>query len=129
MGGNLLRLAWVLSQEAGIAEREVEMLLLARVVRLATKAVAAVIVAGILLYVLGANASNSVVEVVMDAGRFLVGPFETMFTIDDAKWELGVNWGIAAVVWLVAGALVARVLVGIGGAGRRRFSWGRRRTA
>ena len=35
------------------------MLLLARIVRLATKAVAAVIVAGILLFVLGANQSNS----------------------------------------------------------------------
>ena len=105
------------------------MLLLARIVRLATKAVAAAIVAGILLYVLGANQSNSVVEVVMDAGRFLVGPFESLFTMDDAKWELAVNWGIAAVVWVIAGALVARLLVGLGGAGRRGFRWGRRRAA
>ena len=112
------------------------MLLLARIVRLATKAVAAVIVAGILLYVLGANQSNSVVEVVMDAGRFLVGPCDGLFTRDDPQWELAVNWGIAAVVWLVAGALVARLLVGIGGAGRdgthrrrRGFGWRRRPVA
>jgi hypothetical protein len=105
------------------------MLLLARIVRLVTKAVAAVIVAGILLFVLGANQSNSVVEVVMDAGEFLVGPFDTLFTMDSAKWEIAVNWGIAALVWLVAGALVARLLAGASGAGRRRFSWGRRRTA
>lgn len=111
------------------------MLLLARIVRLATKAVAAVIVAGILLYVLGANQSNSVVELVMDAGRFLVGPFDGLFTMDDAKWELAINWGIAAVVWLVAGALVARLLAGIGGAGRGRmhrrrgFGWRRRPVA
>ena len=105
------------------------MLLLARIVRLVTKAVAAVIVAGILLFVLGANASNSIVELVMDAGEFLVGPFDTLFTMDSAKWELAVNWGIAALVWLVAGALVARLLAGLGGAGRRRFSWGRGRTA
>jgi hypothetical protein len=111
------------------------MLLLARIVRLATKAVAAVIVAGILLYVLGANQSNSVVEVVMDAGRFLVGPFDGLFTMDDAKWELAVNWGIAAAVWLVAGALVARLLVAIGTGRRdhhhrrRGFGWRRRPVA
>ena len=111
------------------------MFLLARIVRLATKAVAAVIVAGILLYVLGANQSNAVVEVVMDAGRFLVGPFDGLFTMDDAKWELAVNWGIAAAVWLIAGALVARLLATIGTAGsdrarhRRGFGWRRRPVA
>ena len=111
------------------------MLVLARIVRLATKAVAAVIVAGILLFVLEANRSNDIVTWVMDAGEFLVGPFDSLFTIDDAKWEIAVNWGIAAVLWVVAGALVARLLVGIGTAGSRRrdlgerrgFGWGRRR--
>ena len=107
------------------------MLLLARIVRLVTKAVAAVIVAGILLFVLGANQSNDIVSLVTDAGEFLVGPFDTLFKIDDAKWEIAVNWGIAAAVWLIAGALVARVLAGAGTAGRRRrgFGWRRRRTA
>ena len=66
----------------------------------------------------------------MDAGKFLVGPFDGLFTMDDAKWELAVNWGIAAALWLVAGALVARLLVSIGTAGRSRrrhrrgFGWG-----
>jgi hypothetical protein len=105
------------------------MLFLARIVRLATQAVAAVIVAGILLFVLGANRSNDVVSWVMDAGEFLVGPFDTLFTIDDAKWEIAVNWGIAAAVWLIAGALVARLLVAAGSAGRGRMGWGRRRPA
>ena len=42
------------------------MLLLARIVRTITMIVVAVIVAGILLYVLGANQSNGIVSAVMD---------------------------------------------------------------
>jgi hypothetical protein len=104
------------------------MLLLARIVRLATKVVAAIIVAGILLFVLGANRSNTVVEWVMDAGEFLVGPFDSLFKINDANWEIAVNWGIAAAVWLIAGAIVASLLASAGGTGRG-FGWRRRRAA
>ncbi|MEA2143636.1 MAG: hypothetical protein QOI64_2066, partial [Solirubrobacteraceae bacterium] len=51
------------------------MIFAARIVLMATRIAAGIIVAGILLYVLGANDSNSVVQAVMDAGRWLVGPF------------------------------------------------------
>ena len=86
------------------------MFLLARMIRFAAGAVAAVIVLGILLYVLGANQANWFVEAVMDAGRWLVQPFDNLFSIDNRKTELAVNWGIAAAVYYFAGALVARLL-------------------
>ena len=86
------------------------MLLLARLIRFAAGAVAAVIVLGILLYVLGANQSNWVVETVMDAGRWLVQPLDNLFSIDNRKTELAVNWGIAAAVYYAVGALVAGLL-------------------
>ena len=55
--------------------------LIARLVRLVTLAVAALIVIGILFRVLEANAGNTIVEAVTDAARFLVGPFRDLFDL------------------------------------------------
>jgi hypothetical protein len=87
--------------------------LLARVVRIVAGIVAAVIVAGILLVVLKANPTNSVVSAVHDTARTLVGPFDGMFSFHSAKVAVAVNWGIAAVVYLVVGALIARLIDGL----------------
>ena len=103
------------------------MLLLARIVRMVAMVVAGVIVAGILLFVLGANQSNEIVSAVMDAGRWLVGPFDGLFSIDNAKWELAVNWGIAAAVYSFLGNLIAGLLARMAVAGRERRGWGWRR--
>ena len=94
------------------------MLFLARIIRTVAMLVAAVIVAGILLYVLGANQSNGVVSAVMDAGRWLVGPFKSLFTLDDAKAQLAVNWGIAAAVYALVGSLIASLIARAALAGR-----------
>jgi hypothetical protein len=72
--------------------------------------VAAVIVAGILLVVLEANPTNGIVEAVTDAARWLAGPFKDMFSMDNAKTAVAVNWGLAAVVYLVVASLIARLL-------------------
>ena len=89
-------------------------LLAARLVMLVTTVIVAIIVAGILLRVLEANPSNSIVEGVTDLARTLVGPFKDLFTIDNAKVEIAVNWGLAALVWLIVGSLIARVLRRLG---------------
>jgi hypothetical protein len=86
------------------------MLSLARIIRFAAGLVAAVIVLGILLFVLGANQSNTIVEAVMDAGRWLTTPFHDLFSIDNRKTKLAVNWGIAAAVYYLVASLIARVL-------------------
>ena len=85
-------------------------LLAARVVMLITSVIVAIIVAAILLRVLGANASNSIVEGVTDLARTLVGPFKDLFTIENAKVEIAVNWGLAALLYLVVGSLIAKFL-------------------
>ena len=72
--------------------------------------VAAIIVAGILLVVLEANRSNDIVNAVLDAARWLAGPFKDLFTIDNRKTEVAVNYGIAAVVYLAIGSVIARIL-------------------
>jgi hypothetical protein len=84
---------------------------IARIVNLIARVVAAVLVATILLVVLEANRSNEVVDAVLDAGRFLAGPFKDMFDLDNAKTQVAVNYGIAAVVYLAIARVVARLLV------------------
>src|SRR5215211_3158647 len=83
---------------------------LARLVTTIALVVAGIIVAGILLVVLEANRSNDLVNAVLDAARWLAGPFKSLFNIDNQKTEVAVNYGIAAVVYLAVGALIARLL-------------------
>ncbi len=114
------------------------MLLLARLVRLVTTIVVAIIVAGILLFVLDANASNTIVSNINDAAKWLVGPFKNVFSLDNAKTNLAVNWGLAALVYAIVGGLIASLLARVGlaaadsggpGRGRGRGRWRRRRAS
>src|SRR5947209_10049723 len=74
------------------------MLLIARIIRTIAGLIAALIVVAIVLYVLGANASNTIVKDIHDAAKFFVGPFDGMFKIKDPKLGLAVNWGVAALI-------------------------------
>jgi hypothetical protein len=82
----------------------------ARLVRAIAAVVAAIIVAAILLRVLGANSHNTIVSDIHDVGQTLVGPFQGLFSVGSAKVTMAVNWGIAAVVYLLVGHLVARLI-------------------
>ncbi len=98
------------------------MFLLARIVRLVTAAVVAVIVIGIVLHLLEANAGNAIVSVVYDVAGWLVSPFKGVFSPDGEKARIAVNWGLAAVVYAMIGGLLARLLAGMGGGIRARRS-------
>lgn len=65
--------------------------------------VAAIIGLWILLYVLDANPGNDLVVVVQDAARWLAGWSYDLFTIDTDWVRVLVNYGIAAVVYLLVG--------------------------
>jgi hypothetical protein len=86
------------------------LLLLARIVMLVAVIVAVVIALAILLRLLDANATNSVVKAIHDAGKALVGPFKDIFKIKKPKVSMAVNWGLAAVVYLVVGSIIARLV-------------------
>jgi hypothetical protein len=86
------------------------MSLLARVVYLLVTVVVVILVAGILLVVFKANATNSIVSDVHGWARSLAGPFDGMFSFHDARVAIAVNWGIAAAVYLVVGGLIARLI-------------------
>jgi predicted membrane channel-forming protein YqfA (hemolysin III family) len=105
------------------------MLLLARIVRIVTSVVVGFIVVGIVLHVLDANAGNALVGFVYDVAGWLVTPFKGLFHPSDAKLRIAVNWGLAAVVYSIVGALIVRLLAGAGLAARERFAARRRPVA
>ena len=83
---------------------------LARIIRAIAAIVALIIIAGILLIVLEANTGNQIVSAVLDAARWLVGPFKGLFSLNDHKAEVAVNWGLAAVVYYAIGHIIAKVI-------------------
>ena len=85
-------------------------MLLARLIRTVAAIVAAIIVAAILLQVLGANSHNTIVSDIHDAGSALAGPFKNLFSVGSANASMAVNWGLAALVYLIIGHLVARLI-------------------
>jgi len=84
---------------------------IARIINLIAGLVAAVIVIGILLVVLEANTGNDIVKALLDAAKFLAGPFKDIFNLDDRKLEVAVNWGLAALVYVAVARLITRLLV------------------
>jgi uncharacterized membrane protein len=85
-------------------------LAVSRAISIVATVVVLLIVAGILLIVLEANRDNGIVSFVTDVAETLVGPFEELFTLDDRKTQVAVNWGIAAVVYFVVGRVLAAVV-------------------
>jgi hypothetical protein len=101
------------------------MFLLARVIKLVTGLVVAVIVVGIVLHLLDANAGNALVSAVYDVAGWLASPFDNVFKLDDANGTIAVNWGLAALVYAVVGTLIASLIARASVAGRG--AWMRRR--
>jgi hypothetical protein len=82
----------------------------ARVVRLVTSIVVGLLLVAIALVVLEANRDNAIVEALLDAGAWLAAPFDDVFSMDTRKERVAVNYGLAAVVYAIAGGLIARLL-------------------
>lgn len=85
------------------------MLAIARLIRSATGLVVGVIVVGILLWVLSANPHNAVVSDIHNVAKWLVGPFHNVFSVKGARLDLALNWGLAALVYLIVGGFLARL--------------------
>ena len=87
-------------------------------------AIAFVIAIGIALVVLDAKESNDIVRVWLDVCRVLTEPFQGIFDLERGKehLQIGINWGIAALVYLAVAMLLARLLRRMRGPGfmRRR---------
>ncbi len=77
---------------------------------LITSVVVGLIVIGIVLVLLEANRDNAIVDWLVGAGQFLVEPFDNVFQPDGRKARVAINWGLAAVLYGLAGGLLARLL-------------------
>lgn len=85
--------------------------LLASLIWLIAVIAAAVLALGALFTALDqANQSNEIVRFVLERGHDLVGPFKDLFRLETAKNTLLVNWGIAALVYLIAGKILERFI-------------------
>jgi len=74
---------------------------------------AVVLAVGALLQALDANDANSIVQFFNAAARDIDGPFRDVFRFDgdNARTkEILVNWGLAAVAYLIAGKILDRVI-------------------
>lgn len=86
------------------------MLAVARLVRFVTTVVVVIIVAAIVLRLLNANPSNTIVNDIHSVASTLVGAFKNMFSFSRPKVTMAVNWGIAALVYAVVGGVIARLI-------------------
>ncbi len=93
-------------------------LLLARLVMTVAGLIALLIALAIVLRDVGANSSNTIVEGIHEGANFFAGSFTGLITFSGKpKLELTVDWGIALVVYLIVGAVIAGAIrnVGLGG--------------
>lgn len=92
--------------------------MLALVLMAAAVVIALVIALGILLANVGANGGNAIVKGIHESANFVAGSFTGMIRFTGhPKRAISVNWGIAALVYLLVGAIVARVVFGVGRGG------------
>jgi hypothetical protein len=83
---------------------------LARLVVVASSLAALILVAYILLVIFKANPGNDIVRYVGDVARPLAWTFKGLFTPRTLRVRVTVNFGLAAVVYLVVGRVIARLL-------------------
>lgn len=71
---------------------------------------ALIIVLWVVLYLLDANRTNDFVDFVHGLANWLAGWSRDMFSVEPDWWRVVLNYGIAAVVYLLAGNAAARAV-------------------
>jgi hypothetical protein len=93
-------------------------LLLARLVMAVAVLIALLIGLAIVLRDVDANASNTIVKGVHEGANFFAGAFTGLFTFNGhPKRAITVDWGIALIVYLIVGALIAGFIARVGRSG------------
>lgn len=89
--------------------------LLAGIVRWAGLIVAAVLVLQVFFVVGSANPANTIVSWVRGWADIFALGFQDLFEPSDAKLRVLVNFGLAALFWLIVSGIVARIIRRLGG--------------
>ncbi len=88
--------------------------LVAGIIRWAGLIVVIILVARVLLTVGGANPDNGITSFVTSWSDTFAWGFKNLFTPGDAKLRVLVNYGIAAIFWLIVSSIVARLIRRLG---------------
>ncbi|GDY30691.1 hypothetical protein [Gandjariella thermophila] len=88
--------------------------IVAGVVRWAGAIFALLLAAHVVLTVGGANPSNGITRFVANWADPLTLGFRDLFTPDDLKLRVLVNYGLAALFWLIISAVIARLVRRLG---------------
>jgi hypothetical protein len=83
---------------------------LSRVLNTIGMAIVAVIVVFILLTFLEANPDNTAARLVRELAEFFNLGLANLFLVDDPKWMVGLNYGMAALIWLVITSVLVRLV-------------------
>jgi hypothetical protein len=95
-------------------------LMLARLVMTVAVLIGLLIALAIVLFDVGANPSNAIVEGIHEAANFFAGSFTGMIVFSGKpKLELTVDWGIAIAAYLIVGAVLAAMIRSAGAVGVR----------
>jgi uncharacterized membrane protein (UPF0136 family) len=95
-------------------------MLIARLVMTAATLIALLILLAILLRDVDANARNSIVKGIHEGANFFAGAFTDLITFrGHPKRAITVNWGIALVVYLIAGGFISSMIARVGRGGLR----------
>jgi len=95
-------------------------IMVARLVMAVATLIALLIGLAIVLRDVDANASNSIVKGIHDAANFFAGAFTDLITFKGhPKRAITVNWGIALLVYLIVGAVIASLIARVGRGGLR----------
>lgn len=90
--------------------------LLAGVARWIGLIFALILVGHVIFVIAEANPDNAIVVFAREWSETLSIGFKDLFTPEDAKLKVLVNYGIAALFWLVVSAVVAKIIRKVGGA-------------
>jgi hypothetical protein len=102
------------STDAGRGIRPRLVAVVAGVVRLLGTVAAVVLAAHVLLSIGGANPDNGITRFVARCARPLALGFRDLFMPSDAKLRVLVDYGIAAIAWLIVVSLVVRLIRRLG---------------
>jgi hypothetical protein len=114
------RLAWRTRNAgaAAVGTAGAGVLVIARLVMLAASLIALLIALAIVLRDVDANAGNTIVKGIHEGANFFAGAFTGLIRFNGhAKRAITVDWGIALLVYLIVGAIVSRLIAGVGRGG------------
>ncbi len=96
------------------------MIVIARLVLTVATLIALLIALAIVLRDVDANASNTIVKGIHEGANFFAGAFTGLIKFSGhPKRAITVDWGIALIVYLIVGAVIASVIRNIGRGGVR----------